>query len=161
MWSVQLSPDVQQLIQVIANYCSLPLFSFGHALGKLQGKVLTHSEKVGWWKTLMVECVSIFGNLDRPTQDLIWDYKLTRLHKYLKKLVLWDGFQEIYGSERGVGPGIACQMVICTVKSYIEVNRQKRLTHSTIKVFHQPTFSECVSTFIQGFNRRLKPCGIG
>ena len=47
-------------LQCIANYCSLPLFSFGHALGKLQGKVLTHSKKVGWWKTLMVECVSIF-----------------------------------------------------------------------------------------------------
>ena len=44
----------------IANYCSLPSFSFGHTLGKLQGKVLAHSEKVGWWKTLMVECVSIF-----------------------------------------------------------------------------------------------------
>ena len=23
-------------------------------------KVLTHSEKVGWWKSLMVECVSLF-----------------------------------------------------------------------------------------------------
>ena len=44
----------------IANFCSLHLFSFGQALGKLQGKVLTHSEKVGWWKSLMVECVSIF-----------------------------------------------------------------------------------------------------
>ena len=48
------------LANKIANYCNLPSFSFGHALGKLQGKVLTHSEKVGWWRTLMVECVSIF-----------------------------------------------------------------------------------------------------
>ena len=27
------------------------------------------------------------------------------------------------------------------------LNSPKRVTHSTIKVFHQPTFSECVSTF--------------
>ena len=52
-------------VPVIANYCSFPSFSFGQALGKLQGKVLTHSEKVGWWKSLMVECVSIFW-LFRP-----------------------------------------------------------------------------------------------
>ena len=29
-------------MRTIANYCSLPLFSFGQALGKLQGKVVTH-----------------------------------------------------------------------------------------------------------------------
>ena len=44
----------------IANYCSLPLLSFGQALGKLQGKVVTHSEEVGWWRTLMVEFVTLF-----------------------------------------------------------------------------------------------------
>ena len=27
------------------------------------------------------------------------------------------------------------------------LNSQKRVTHSTIKVLHQPTSSECVSTF--------------
>ena len=43
----------------IANFCSLPLL-FGQALGKLQGKVVTHSEEVGWWRTLMVECVTLF-----------------------------------------------------------------------------------------------------
>ena len=37
--------------------------SFGQALGKLQGKVVTHSEEVGWWSTLMVECVTLFGYL--------------------------------------------------------------------------------------------------
>ena len=26
-------------------------------LGMLQGKVVTHSEEVGWWRTLVVECV--------------------------------------------------------------------------------------------------------
>ena len=31
----------------------------------------------------------------------IWDYKLTKLHEYLKKLVLWDGFEEKYGSGKG------------------------------------------------------------
>ena len=35
----------------IANFCSLPSLSFGQALGKLQGKVVTHSEEVGWWRT--------------------------------------------------------------------------------------------------------------
>ena len=44
----------------IANYCSLPSMSFGQALDKLQGKVVTHSEEVGWWRTLMVECVTLF-----------------------------------------------------------------------------------------------------
>ena len=44
----------------IANYCSLPSLSFGQALGKLQGKVVTHFEEVGWWRTLMVECVTLF-----------------------------------------------------------------------------------------------------
>ena len=47
-------------VLVIANFCSLPLMSFGQALGKLQGKVVTHSEEVGWWRTLMVECVTLF-----------------------------------------------------------------------------------------------------
>ena len=45
-------------IRPIANFCSLPSLSFGQALGKLQGKVVTHSEEVGWWRTLMVECVT-------------------------------------------------------------------------------------------------------
>ena len=33
---------------------------FSSLLLKPYIKVLTHSEKVGWWKTLMVECVSLF-----------------------------------------------------------------------------------------------------
>ena len=32
---------------------------FSSLLLKPYIKLLTHSEKVGWWKTLMVECVSI------------------------------------------------------------------------------------------------------
>ena len=44
-------------VRTIANFCSLPL---GQALGKLQGKVVTHSEEVGWWRTLMVECATLF-----------------------------------------------------------------------------------------------------
>ena len=44
----------------MASYCSLPSLSFGQALGKLQGKVVTQSEEVGWWRTLMVECVTLF-----------------------------------------------------------------------------------------------------
>ena len=52
--------ELSLALVIIANYCSFPSFSFGQALGKLKGKVLTHSKKVGWWKSLMVECVSIF-----------------------------------------------------------------------------------------------------
>ena len=44
----------------IANYCSLPSLTFGQALGKLQGKVVTHSEEVGWWRTWMGECLTLF-----------------------------------------------------------------------------------------------------
>ena len=47
-------------LRTIANFCSLPLLSFRQALGKLQGKVVTHSEEVGWVRTLMVECVTLF-----------------------------------------------------------------------------------------------------
>ena len=36
-----------------------PLQTFA-ALGKLQGKTVTHSEEVGWWRTLMVECGTLF-----------------------------------------------------------------------------------------------------
>ena len=37
---------------------------------------------------------------------------------------------------------------MCKPFSYYSVQHsQKMLIHSTIKVFHQPTFSECVSTF--------------
>ena len=38
----------------IANYCSLSLFSLG-LLDKLQGKVMTPTEKVEWWNILMVD----------------------------------------------------------------------------------------------------------
>ena len=50
----------QKLALAIAKYCSLPSLSFGQALGKLQGKVVTHFEEAGWWSTLMVECVTLF-----------------------------------------------------------------------------------------------------
>ena len=49
-----------QPLLTIANFCSLPLLSFGQALGKVQGKEVIHSEEVGWWRTLMVECVTLF-----------------------------------------------------------------------------------------------------
>ena len=45
--------------KLIANFCNLPLL----ALGKLQGKVVTHAEEVGWWRILMVECVTLFDYL--------------------------------------------------------------------------------------------------
>ena len=45
---------------VIANFCSLPSLLFGQTLGKLQGKGFTNSGEVGCWRTLMVECVTLF-----------------------------------------------------------------------------------------------------
>ena len=47
----------------------------------------------------MVQCVSLFGYFDQHMiLQGIWDNKWTKLHKYFKKLVLWDNFEEIYGS---------------------------------------------------------------
>ena len=66
-------PALVTLPLSIANFCSLPLL-FGQALGKLQGKMVTHSEEVGWWRTLMVECVTLF-----LTIWCIWDCRLTKL----------------------------------------------------------------------------------
>ena len=44
---------------------------------------------------------------------------MIKLHENLKKLVLWDGFKEMYGSgEGGGGQGKACQMVISTVPPF-------------------------------------------
>ena len=62
--SIRTWPDL-----AIANYCSLPSLSFGQILGKLQGKVVTHFEEVGWWRTLMVECGTLFW-LFIQVQDL-------------------------------------------------------------------------------------------
>ena len=33
----------------------------GVGLSKLQGKGVTHSQKVEWWRTFMVECVTLFS----------------------------------------------------------------------------------------------------
>ena len=57
---LEFDSSAAQLVFTIANYCSLPLLTLGQALGKLQGKVVTHSEEVGSWRTLMVECVTLF-----------------------------------------------------------------------------------------------------
>ena len=43
-------------LQIIAAYLH---FHLGR-LDKLQGKVMTHSEKVEWWIILMVDCVIVF-----------------------------------------------------------------------------------------------------
>ena len=45
-----------EALQTIAAYLH---FNSGR-LDKLQGKVMTHSEKVEWWIILMVDCVTLF-----------------------------------------------------------------------------------------------------
>ena len=46
-------------LQTIAAYFRVYL----GRLDKLQGKVVTHFCEVEWWRTLMVECVTIFDYL--------------------------------------------------------------------------------------------------
>ena len=43
-------------LQTIAAYLRVYL----GRLDKLQGKVVTHFCEVEWWRTLMVECVTVF-----------------------------------------------------------------------------------------------------
>ena len=43
-------------LQTIAAYLRVHL----GRLAKLQGKVVTHFCEVEWWRTLMVECVTVF-----------------------------------------------------------------------------------------------------
>ena len=45
-----------QPLQTIAAYLRVHL----GRLDKLQGKAVTHSCEVEWWRTLMVECVTVF-----------------------------------------------------------------------------------------------------
>ena len=45
-----------ELLQTIAAYLRVYL----GRLDKLQGKAVTHFREVEWWRTLMVECVTVF-----------------------------------------------------------------------------------------------------
>ena len=51
---------MQAVYQSHCKLLQLPFLVIGQALGKLQGKVVRHSEEVGWWRNLMVECVTLF-----------------------------------------------------------------------------------------------------
>ena len=56
-------------MQTIAAYLR---FHLGR-LDKLQGKVMTHSEKLEWWIILMVDCVTIllhFSTIRFPSANL-------------------------------------------------------------------------------------------
>ena len=50
------------------------------ALDKLQGKAVTQFCEVEWWRTLMVECVTVFGLFD-PTSDFMLQIGLQGLPK--------------------------------------------------------------------------------
>ena len=63
----------------IANYCSFPSLSFGQVIGKLQGKVVTQFEELGWWSFSMVDCVTLFWLFG---QHRISRCKLTKLYEY-------------------------------------------------------------------------------
>ena len=66
-------------VLTIAKYCSLPLLSFGQVIGKLQGKVVTQFEELGWWSFSMVDCVTLFWLFG---QHRISRCKLTKLYEY-------------------------------------------------------------------------------
>ena len=92
---VKTNTSLISVVHVIANFCSWPLLSFGQAPGKLQGKVVTHSEEVGWWRTLMVECVtlfwlfSVYGTTDWPSfMNLL--YISNNYKSYLKNHIQAD-----------------------------------------------------------------------
>ena len=57
-------------------------------------------------------------NLFSLTKDFAvqWDYELTKLREYFKILVLWDGFQEKYGSSK---VGFIPECVSEPAKTYI------------------------------------------
>ena len=67
---------------VATIHCKLlqlkPSMSFGQALGKLQRKVVTHSEEVGWWRTWMGEYVTLFFyylvHMGRQIDQSSWIY---------------------------------------------------------------------------------------
>ena len=54
MSQVAICGSLNLVASIIANYCSLSLFSLG-LLDKLQGKVMTPTEKLEWWIILMVD----------------------------------------------------------------------------------------------------------
>ena len=57
----------------IAKYYRLSSCSFGQALKNMQGKVVTHSEEVRWWRTLMVECVTFFWLYSKENSSTFHD----------------------------------------------------------------------------------------
>ena len=79
------------LLHTIANYCSLPSFSFGQVLGKLQGKVVTHFEKLGWWNISMVECVTLFLTIwsNIGFHNVNWPSYINIITNWLYTSVFW------------------------------------------------------------------------
>ena len=50
LWKAANTRKEKLTLEAIASFCSLRSMSFGQAVGKLQGKVVTHSGEVGWWR---------------------------------------------------------------------------------------------------------------
>ena len=139
--------DTTQM-QPIANHCSLPSLSFGQVIGKLQGKVVTQFEELGWWSFSMVDCVTLFLTIlpnigfygaNWPSYMNIvpnWSYRVLNYENLPKQLSY-----EVIETTR-----ILCSPV-CTWKSVVWSFSQKRVTQSTIEKLHQPSSSECVTPF--------------
>ena len=72
----------------------------------------------------MVECVTLFDNLVLTKDFAVqWDYNLTKLLEFLKILVLWDGSQEICGSNKG---SFQIRMYQSLLKPKFDLNSRKR-----------------------------------
>ena len=52
--------DVGSNCQKIVTYSTIKVLHQNEHEDKLQGKEVTHFGEVEWWRTLMVECVTVF-----------------------------------------------------------------------------------------------------
>ena len=65
---------------------------------KLQGKVVTHFEEVVWWRTFMVECVTVFSTLhNTKSVKTVTHFTLKVLHIYIAIVLYLTGKPYVIG----------------------------------------------------------------
>ena len=80
---LQLQEQGGRPIAIALQLTSVCIISMG--LCKLQGQVVTHFEKVVWWKSFMVECVTDFSCHSYTPGDEAVNYLLTVYYDHLGK----------------------------------------------------------------------------
>ena len=113
-------------------------------------KGVTHSEELGWWSILMVDCVTLFW-LNFPTIDfLVQSWLLNVL------VVSWTwklGCLGIYYIIQKPPHRTSLLQYSYSLGNFPPWNPmlgkivKKRVTQSTIEKLHQPSSSNCVTTF--------------